>query len=311
MARERVSLVAQPVSASRSVSLPTRSFSSSATMNNFFKSSAILSCALLSPGAAHAAESIAERSQRQEVAAIERLLGDGMCASAVGAVKSGLAAKKPYVMLLAGNMYEEGLCVKPDWDKAAGLYMRAQEAGQRFASQRLAAGYARPGRDNGMAIWWAARNGDSPTYPARCIPAADPVNDPDGFNAALEKMPPATFQSCVYLIGVVNEVLSQVRYPRLALRNNVSGSFKMVFVPASGSITWTVETLDVDENAPGAFFRDLATEGLENPRAIKNSLINYLKGKSNFALARYPRPAGDFAPDYFYGFVYTFTILRD
>ena len=286
-------------------------------MNNFFKrfspiigatGAAILSGASLWSGSAHADESIAQRSERQEVASIERLLGDGMCPSAVAAIKSGLAAKKPYIMLLAGNMYEEGLCVKPDWDKAAGLYMRAHEAGQRFAIERLAAGYARPGRDNGMAIWWAARSAGQGAYPSRCIPAADPVNDPDGFNAALERMPPATFQSCVYLIGVVNELLSQVRYPRLALRNNVSGRFKMEFVPANGTITWTVDELDVDENSPNAFYRNLANEDLENPRTIRNSLIDYMKGKSNFALARYPRPAGDFAPDYIYRFTYVFTI---
>lgn len=287
-------------------------------MNNLFnwaspifgpKSIAILSGAFLFSSSAYAGESIAQRTERQETALIERLLSDGMCTSAVSAIKTGLAAKKPYIMLLAGNMYEEGLCVKPDWDKAAGLYMRAEEAGQRLAIQRLAAGYARPGRDNGMAIWWAAKGDGRETYPSRCIPAADPANDPDGFNAALETMAPATFQSCVYLIGVVNELRSQVRYPSLALRNSVSGSFNMEFVPATGTITWTVDELEVDENSPNAF-RNLAVEELENPREIKNSLVNYLKRKSNFALAHYPRPAGDFAPDYTYQSKYVFTIEK-
>lgn len=271
----------------------------------------ILSTASLWSGSAHADQTIAQRSERQETASIERLLGDGNCPSAVAAIKSGLAAKKPYIMLLAGNMYEEGICVRPDWDKAAGLYMRAQEAGQRYAIERLAAGYALPGRDNGMAIWWAARSTtqgfDHSVYPSRCIPAADPVNDPNGFNNALEKMPPATFQSCVYLIGVVNELISQMRYPPLALHNNVSGSFKMAFVPADGAITWTVEKLDVGEESI-AFYRNLANEDLDNPRTIKNSLSDYLKGKSKFALARYPRPAGDFAPDYTFQFTYFFVI---
>jgi hypothetical protein len=286
-------------------------------MNNFFErlrpiigaaAAAILSVACLWSGSAHADETIAQRSERQETESIERLLGSGMCSNAVDAIKSGLAAKKPYVMLLAGNMYEEGLCVKPDWDKAAGLYMRAQEAGQRYAMERLAAGYARPGRDNGMAIWWIARSGNQGAYPSRCIPAVDPLNDMDGFNAALEKMPPATFQSCVYLIGVVNELLSQVRYPSLALRKNVSGSFKMEFVPAKGTIAWTIEKLDYDENAPIAAYRNLANEDLDNPRMIRNSIIDYLKGKANFALARYPRPQGDFAPDFVYCFIYSFFI---
>jgi hypothetical protein len=281
-------------------------------MNNLFRliGIAILSGALLFSSPTQARETLAQRTERQETASIERLLGDGMCTSAVDAIKSGLAAKKPYIMLLAGNMYEEGLCVKQDWGKAAGLYMRAEEAGQRFALLRLAAGYARPGRDNGMAIWWAARANGRDSFPARCIPAADPVKDPDGFNAALEKMAPETFQSCVYLIGVVSELLSQVRYPRVALRYSVTGKFRMEFAPAAGTINWTVEELEVDENSPNTFFRDLAVEDLQNPRAIKNSLVTYLKGKSNFALARYPRPAGDFAPDYIYQFSYAFTIEK-
>lgn len=228
--------------------------------------------------------------------------------TAIGAVKSGLAEKKPYVMLLAGNMYEEGLCVKPDVDKAMGLYMRAEEAGQAFALLRLAAAYARPGRDNGMALWWSAKSGGQMRFPARCVPAADPVKDPDGFNAALERMAPATFQSCVYLIGVVSELLAQVRYPQLALRNNVTGRFRMAFVPASGTITWTVEELEMDEGSPNAFFRDLGAEALANPRVIKNSIVKYLNDKSSFALGRYPVPAGDFAPDFTYRFDYKFSI---
>jgi hypothetical protein len=286
-------------------------------MNNFFglfkriiaaTVTAIVSIASSWAGYAHAEESIAERSARQETASIERLLSDGMCPSAVSAIKSGLAAKKPYIMLLAGLMYEEGFCVKSDWDKAAGLYMRAQEAGQRFAIERLAAGYARPGRDNGMAIWWAARSANQVGYPSRCIPAADPVNNPDGFNDELERMAPATFQSCVYLIGVVNELFSLVRYPPMALHKGVSGTFKMEFVPANGTITWTVDKLDYEENSPGAFYRNLAKEELDNPRTVRNNLIDYLKGKSKFALARYPRPAVDFAPDYIFQSTYSFTI---
>jgi hypothetical protein len=107
---------------------------------------------------------------------------------------------------------------------------------------------------------------------------------------------------------VVNELVSQVRYPRLALRNSVSGSFNMAFVPADGTITWTVDQLDVEENPRGAFYRNLANEELNNPREIRNSLVNYLRGKSNFALARYPRPAGDFAPDDVYRYRQIFLI---
>jgi hypothetical protein len=205
-------------------------------------------------------------------------------------------------------MCEEGLCVKPDWDKAAGLYMRAQEAGQRFATERLIAGYARPGRDNGTALWWAARSPLRNDLPPSCIAQADPVGDPDGFNAGLERMPPATFQGCVYLVGVVNEIASQVKYPRIALHNNVTGTFQMEFVPAAGRVTWNIIDLDVNEDGPHGF-RDLAREAFTDPREIRNSLVNYLKGKSNFALARYPHPdGGAFPADYAYKMQFWFDI---
>jgi hypothetical protein len=256
-----------------------------------------------------AMETLAERTEREDIAVIEHLLAEGKCASAVNAVKAGLAAKKPHAMLMMGNLYEEGICVKQDWDRAAGLYMRAEESGHRFALSRLAAAYARTGRDNGMALWWAAKGGQRSGFPSQCIPAADPEKDPDGFNAGLESMPPATFQACVYLVGVVNEIMSQPRYPWLALHNNVAGTFQMHFMPATGTVTWNVLDFEVDEEAGGGY-RDLAVEGLENPRKIRSSLLDYMNAKSKFALTRYTRPEGGLPADYTYKLDYKFTIER-
>jgi hypothetical protein len=260
-------------------------------------------------GAAHARETVVERTERLETARVERLIADGNCPAAVNAIKAGVAAKKPYIMQLAGNMFEEGLCVKQDWDKAVGLYMRAEEAGHRYAIGRLIAGYARPGRDNGMALYWAARSPRRGQYPGHCIPRADPVSDPDGFNAELEKMPPVAFQSCVYFAGIVNEIYSQVRYPRMALLSGVSGQYTMHFVPAAGTVTWTIDEFEMNENLGAS--RNLADEGLNNPRTIKNSLLTYLQGKGNFALGRYTRPpASMFPPDYEFGTHFVFSIER-
>jgi hypothetical protein len=55
-------------------------------------------------------------------------------------------------------MHDDGTCVKADWEKAVNLYMLALQAGSQTAAPRLVAGYARPSRDNGMALWWVAKS---------------------------------------------------------------------------------------------------------------------------------------------------------
>jgi hypothetical protein len=257
---------------------------------------------------ARAGETVAEHIERQDVDQIEYLLADGNCRAAVAAINTGVAAKKPHIMQLAGAMYEDGLCVKQDWDKAVSFYMRAEEAGNRFAIGRLIAGYARPGRDNSMALYWAARSEQHGAYPPSCIPVANPVSDQEGFIAGLERMPPATFQGCVYLVGVVSEIVSQVRYPRLALLNGISGQYTMRFVPATGTVTWTIDEFDMSGN--GGSVRFLTSAEQNSPHVIRNSLLNYLQGKSNFALARYTRSGDSFGPDYAFKFRFVFNITH-
>ena len=199
-----------------------------------------------------------------------------------------------------------GVCVAPDWNRAVSLYMLADEAGNPSAVPHLVAGYAREGRDNGMALWWTAKSAKA-MFPAQCMPQADPEANPDGFNEELERMAPATFQACVYLVGVVGEVVSQVRYPRLALVNSVSGKVKMEFSPMKGSISWNQDALDIQEGQRYGVV-DLAKAELDNPRAIRNSLRDYLKTKGEFALSRYRRPAGGLDPDYVFKMDFGFSI---
>lgn len=221
---------------------------------------------------------------------IEQLIAEGRCVPAVEALKAGLVAKKPEVMLLAGTMYDEGLCVKADWNRAAAFYMRAQDSGQRFALERLIAGYARPGRDNGMALYWAAQSPAHLGLPQECIPVADPPKNPDGFASAIDQMPPATFQSCVYTAGVMAQIFSETSYPPLALEWNVTGKILMVFDPAANTIDWKADTLNVPDTLPSGL-RNGADDMVQNPRAVKNSLVNYMKGKGDFALKRFARPS--------------------
>jgi hypothetical protein len=219
-------------------------------------------------------------------------LGD--CKGAVANLKPGLKAKQPDVLLIAGLMYEEGYCVAADWNKAAGLYMLADDAGNRSAIPRLTAGYARPGRDNGSALAWAAKAPPG-MYPKPCVPNGNPDTDPNGFNDELERMPPRLFQGCVYLVGVVGEMYAQGQFPPLALLNNVTGKFTMEFNPSKGTIGWRVEEL---EQGQAFGIRDMAKADLDNPRTIRNSLLKYLKEKGEYALSRYPKPETDFPADW-------------
>lgn len=240
---------------------------------------------------------------------ITAMIESGQCKSAVEALKPGLKAKQPDVLLLAGTMYEEGLCVQRHWDKAAGLYMLADEAGNRSAALRLVAGYAIEGRDNGLALWWVAKRWGRGALPANCLPAADPDSNPDGFNDGLERMPPPLFQGCVYVAGVLGELTAQMRFPPTALYNGVSGSVIMEFRPAQGTIDWRQGELDVNVNA-APLVRDLARAQFEDRRAVENSLLAYMKGKGQFALSRYRRPESGIDPDFVFKTTFSFEIAR-
>lgn len=220
---------------------------------------------------------------------IRRLVQAGNCKGAIEDIKSGVKSKQADVLLLAGTFYEEGVCVTPNWEKAANLYMLADEAGNKSAITRLIAGYARSGRDNGLALWWIARSSMRQNFPAECIPRSNPNTDADGFNKELEKMPATVFQGCVYTVGVVSELHAQGLYPKIAAYYGMTGKVTMEFSPAAGTINWSQDSLGFDDGQPRGV-RDLAKVELENPRIVKNSLLEYLKGKGEFALSRYQRP---------------------
>jgi TonB family protein len=246
----------------------------------------------------------------KEVAPIEQMLDWHKCAEAVNAVKPGLAAKKPHIMLLAGTMYEDGRCVKPDWEKAVALYMQAEEANEPKALERLAASYALPGRDNGMALWWAARGAGRALLPSACIPRADPVANPAAFNDALAQMPPDVFQSCVYVVGVTNAIAARLHHPRSSYYS-VSGRYRMSFVPAEARISWTLPDVDLDMvRSPHRPLQELVAKGLADRRPIRDFLRDYLQGQSDRVLARYPRPPSGLASAYVYAGEFEFVALQ-
>lgn len=239
---------------------------------------------------------------------IKRFVAVGNCGNAIEALKSGLKAKQPDVLLLAGTLYEEGMCVSSNWERAVSLYMLADQAGNKSAIPRLIAGHAMAGRDNGLALWWAAKSRLRDQFPVKCIPGSDPDANPDGFNQELERMPPKLFQACVYALGVVGEVYSDAQYPSIALYHGISGTVKMEFNPSQGTINWQQEELIVSDSQPYAV-QDLAKVELANPRAIKNSLLAYLKSKGEFALSRYKKPDAYIDPEFVFKGMFAFDVI--
>jgi hypothetical protein len=220
----------------------------------------------------------------RETRAIQANLDSNDCPGAVHALKGGLKAHQPDVLLMAATMMEEGVCMKADWQKAVKLYDMAYQAGSPSAWSAMVSALAVAGRDNGAALWYAAQRPAG--FPSDCFPKADPLKDPDAFNVELEHMAPNVFKACVYMVGVMYEVFGHAKFPRDALYNRVQGDVSMKFVPSAGTISWTfVKTADNIANYRRSSLFD-------DERKAEKSLLNYLTGKGNFALARYTRPEG-------------------
>jgi hypothetical protein len=222
----------------------------------------------------------------RETRRVQAYLDSKDCPGAVRAIKDGVKARQPDVLLMAGTMMEEGICMQADWKKAVDLYDMAYQAGSASAWYAMVAALAVEGRDNGSALWYAAQR---PTgLPSYCFPKADPLKDLDGFNAELERMTPSVFKSCVYMVGVMHEVFSRTRFPRDALYHDVQANLIMKFVPSSGTISWTFkQTAGAVEGD-----RSMAQAQFGDQRKFEKSLLNYVTSKSNYALARYTRPEG-------------------
>jgi len=232
------------------------------------------------------AEPKTEVPDSRETRRVQAYLDSKDCPGAVKAVKDGIKARQPDVLLMAGTMMEDGVCMKADWEKAVTLYEMAYQAGSPTAWSAMVAALAVAGRDNGRALWYSAQK--RRRLPSYCYPKADPLKDPDAFNGELERMAPDLFKACVYMVGVTHEVAGHAQYPIAALHHGVQGDLTMKFVPSTGTISWTfVKTAD-----GMASVRSMSSAQFDDERKIEEKLLNYLTKNGQFALARYTRPEG-------------------
>jgi hypothetical protein len=208
------------------------------------------------------------------------------CTAAAAALNAGLAKSYPEVWLLAGAMFEDGLCLKANWDRAVDFYQRADKAGEPAGALRLAAGYATQtgGRDLAAALWWAAR-GKTP-QPAACASAAGLAAEPDRFVAALKAWPAGQIDACAYAAAVMATVQSELVAKDLASSVGLEGRIRITFVPAEGRID-----LDDDLAAAGGVAADAALRDAQ-ARTTRIALQQQLRAVADRALKRHAKPAG-------------------
>lgn len=200
------------------------------------------------------------------------------CGGAVALLKDGLKAGYPEVALLAGSMYEQGICVKPDWDNAVTFYIQAYQGGLPVAAERLAAGCADPanGPDVAAALWWGLRERGATRY-ASCAVSAAAQQDPDRFVAELNSWDRGKQALCNYMVGVISTISGEVKYPRRAQILGRDGEVVLRFLPA-------VPRIELGEGAEGDTLPDkaVARAGFETT----------LREAADRALRRYPQPPG-------------------
>lgn len=210
------------------------------------------------------------------------------CAAAVTRLNAGLAKAHPEVLALAGAMYEQGLCLKPNWERALGLYQRAETAGHPGAAARVAAGYASAagGRDMATALWWAIRA--KTALPAVCAQVAPLAGDVDRFVAALNAWPADQLNACAYCAAVMATIQAEAVSPALATAFGLQGRIKISFAPEPGRVDIT-EALSDATPVQGAVIDAAARES--NSRAARHALSAHLRQVADRALARYDKPA--------------------
>ncbi len=228
---------------------------------------------------------------RAEVIATEGVvvaIQHGDCKLATERLNAGLANKYPGFYLLAGTMYEEGLCLKPNWERAVQMYQRAVGAKHMGGVGRLVAGYADRSRDPAAALWWAHQPGGVP-MPGACRMAAFVLESPDALVAELRAWPAQRLAACVYAVGVLAAVSGDAQYPRYAAEHALAGTIEVSFQPASGTLEWRTVELQAKQ-IPGLVSSGALLDRAS--RSVRDELESSLRQVGERALRRFERPAG-------------------
>ena len=223
------------------------------------------------------------------VAGITHRIQSRDCAGAVEWLKDGLKEKYREVAMLAGTMFEHGVCVRRDWMRAVDFYTQAHAAGMPEGAERLAAGFADPanGPDIAAALWWGWRGRAFKS--AECGVGKDAVDDPDRFVAELSTWRPERLAYCNYVVGVISTIASELRYPELAKIHALGGDLVLRFLPAVPRVE-----LQKGEWREYPMFGVVSGDTLRDrgSKTVTTSIEKALGEVADRALKRYPQPAG-------------------
>ena len=229
------------------------------------------------------------------------------CKTAVERLKSGLGNEYPEVFLLAGSMYEQGICVKRDWSRAVSFYVQAHDAGEDSAAPRIAAGYAEPvnGPDVAAALWWAWKARGFQLH--HCGVPKEAGADPDRFVAELKTWPKERLSVCNYLAGVMSTMSGELKYPELAAEHALGGDVTLRFLPGVPRIE-----LQRGESREYQMLGWVSGDALRDRKSRKmaDGFEAALSTVANRALARYPHPGG-ISADALIEVKYTFTMEHE
>lgn len=240
-----------------------------------------LPCAAAAPGQI-AAAGVTSRLEAQD------------CAGAVEELKAGLKKNYAEVSLLAGSMYDHGICVPHDWDRAVLFYSQAYQAGMKEAADRLAAGFAAPenGADVAAALWWAGQGrmqGGGSQVLAPCVVSPAAAQDIDRFVGELKTWPQSKLAMCNYVAGVMATLSAETKYPGRARAYGVGGEVVLRFLPAVPRIE--MKTAGSHEyQLLGVVDGDTLRE--RGSTRVTGSFEQMLGAVADRALARYPQPQG-------------------
>jgi hypothetical protein len=255
------------------------------------RASTLLLLVLLLPALQAQAQNRAARRLAYDVVDdVRALVAARDCGAAVQRLRDGMTEARPEVALLAGSMYENGICVKRSWDHAMTFYTQAYRGGLPEAALRLAAGYADPaqGPDVAAALWWNQRDDGGLRYPA-CAVGKDAEQDPDRFVAELRRWDPARLAICNYIVGVVSAISADVKYPRLSQAWAMDGEATLRFLPA-------LPRIDLKQGPKGQFrpagWRDGDAAGAREAGPAAEGFETAFRESARRALSRYPQPAG-------------------
>ncbi len=181
-----------------------------------------------------ACDTQARTDREQAVRDVVRHLRANECPAAVERLNDGLKAENPELAMMAGTMFDIGICVAKDWDKAVGFYVRASDAGIKEGAYRLAAGFAarQHGPDTAAALWWAARAG---LQADGCTGKLPKMDDPERFVEELKRWPAHELAVCNFVVGSIAFILADARYPLGGVKTEISGRAEITYRPAANS----------------------------------------------------------------------------